>query len=161
MYRLYTDGSSLRNPGPGGWAFVMLDNEGTIVKEGYGCVVYPDPPVTNNQMEMTAAIKGLEAVPANEVVILISDSRYLLDGLTKWSVKWVKNNWTRTMEDGTTAEVKNSDLWKQLVSLKSTRKISAHWIKGHKGEHFNERCDYLARFAIEQARLKGNEKAKR
>lgn len=132
---IYTDGSSRGNPGPGGWAAVLM--YGNKLKEIYGA----EKQTTNNRMELTAVIKALELLKEPCNVLLHSDSRYICDSLEKgWAKNWKKNNWKKS--DGTPAL--NIDLWEKLIALVGIHKIRTNWVKGHAGNKINERCDYLA-----------------
>ncbi len=137
-YTIYTDGSCLKNPGgPGGWAIVACDERtGTLTEKSGG-----HPETTNNRMELTAAIEALAFAPADTRVALYTDSQYLKNGLTKWLAGWKRRGWKKA--DGT--PVLNRDLWEQLDALTHTHVISYHWVKGHRGNPRNERCDTLAR----------------
>ena len=137
-YTIFTDGSCLRNPGgPGGWAIVACDERtGTLTEKSGG-----HPETTNNRMELTAAIEALAFAPAGTRVALYTDSQYLKNGLTKWLAGWKRRGWKKA--DGT--PVLNRDLWEQLDALTRTHAISYHWVKGHRGNPRNERCDTLAR----------------
>jgi ribonuclease HI len=138
---IYTDGACSGNPGPGGWGVVLCWN-GTV-KELHG----GDPQTTNNRMELTAAIQALEALKRPSRVRLYTDSRYLLDGITKWMAGWQRNGWRTTAR----RPVKNEDLWRRLVQAMNGHEISWLWVKGHAGDEGNERADALARFGIEEA----------
>ena len=132
--RIYTDGACDPNPGIGGWGALLMfqGNE----KEFYG----GDPETTNNRMEMMGAISALEALQTPAAVIVYSDSKYLIDGITKWIKGWKKNGWkTRA------GEVKNVDLWKRIDALAAKHSIRWEWVKGHNGNPGNERADTLAR----------------
>lgn len=140
--KIYTDGSSIGNPGPGGWAAVIyFDNK---VKElgGYG-----GDESTNNKMEINSSIEALKFVYENifnkdeDIKIEIcSDSAYLINGITKWIFGWMKNGWVNKMED----EVANRDLWEKLHFYTSKMKVSWSKVAGHSGVHVNERCDIIA-----------------
>ena len=119
---IYTDGSCPGNPGPGGWGAVILQEQCDPVR-----LSGPEPQTTNNRMELTAAIKGLESTQAGASVALHSDSIYLVNTMTK--------NWKRRA---------NHDLWSQLDSLAAARKVSWHWVRGHTGDRWNEEADRLA-----------------
>ncbi len=119
---IYTDGSCLRNPGPGGWGAIVLGNAREPVRLSGG-----HPQTTNNRMEMTAAIKGLEAAPEGTAVAIYSDSQYLVNTMTL--------NWKRR---------KNQDLWKQLDSLADERYVTWFWVRGHDGDRWNTEADRLA-----------------
>ena len=138
---IYTDGACSGNPGPGGWGVVLRWN-GTV-KELHG----NEPRTTNNRMELTAAIQALEALnrPAN--VQLHTDSKYLLDGITKWIKGWQRNGWLTSAKQ----PVKNADLWRRLVAAMDGHEITWQWVKGHAGDEGNERADALARLGIEEA----------
>ncbi len=139
MLIIYTDGSCLGNPGPGGWAFVATDGINTAERSG------GEANTTNNRMELTAVIRALSAARRHSEVELHTDSQYVKNGMQSWIKNWKSNNW-RTRDR---KPVKNKDLWIQLDELASQIKINWHWVKGHAGEEFNERCDELARTAAE------------
>ncbi len=138
---IYTDGACSGNPGPGGWGVVLRwkDTE----KELYG----GDPLTTNNRMELMAAIRALEALQRPATVSLHTDSKYLLDGITKWIGGWQRNGWLTAAKK----PVKNDDLWRRLVEAMSRHDVSWVWVKGHAGEEGNERADALARRGIQEA----------
>ena len=138
---IYTDGACSGNPGPGGWGVVMRW-QGTE-KEMYGA----EPLTTNNRMELMAAIQALEALQRPAKVRLHTDSRYLLDGITKWIKGWQLNGWKTAARK----PVKNDDLWLRLVEAMRPHDISWVWVKGHAGDPGNERADALARRGIEEA----------
>lgn len=145
IVEIYTDGACRGNPGPGGWG-ALLRFQGKD-KELYGA----EPETTNNRMEMTAVICALEALKhARHPVILTTDSRYVMDGLTKWLPGWKKNGWKTAAKK----PVKNVDLWKRLDELVSQHKIEWHWVKGHSGHAENERVDELANIAIDEMQAK-------
>lgn len=139
MLIIYTDGSCLGNPGPGGWAFVATDGINTAERSG------GEANTTNNRMELTAVIRALSAARRHNEVELHTDSQYVKNGMQSWIKNWKSNNW-RTRDR---KPVKNKDLWIQLDELAGQIKINWHWVKGHAGEEFNERCDELARTAAE------------
>ena len=140
---LYTDGACSGNPGPGGYGAVL--KYGKFVKEISG----GEENTTNNRMEMTAVIKGLEALNERCRVVLTSDSKYVLDALQKgWAVNWRKKGWMRTAKDKT----QNPDLWEKLLALTEYHEMEYHWVKGHAGHPENERCDRLAVAAYEKYR---------
>ena len=138
---IYTDGACSRNPGPGGWGVVMRCQGKE--KELYGF----DPVTTNNRMELMAAIQALEALQRPSTVILHTDSKYLLDGITKWIQGWQRNGWKTAAKK----PVKNDDLWRRLVEAMRPHDVSWVWVKGHAGDPGNERADALARRGIEEA----------
>jgi ribonuclease HI len=141
---IYTDGACSGNPGPGGWGVLLQygDKEKTL-KGG-------DPSTTNNRMEMTAAIKAIEAI--NETytgeIILWTDSTYVMKGITEWIHGWKKKNWIKSDKKS----VINTDLWKVLDNLNSQKNIQWNWVKGHAGVEGNERADELARQGLEEIR---------
>ena len=141
---IYTDGACSGNPGPGGWGVLLQygDSEKTL-KGG-------DPNTTNNRMEMTAAIKAIEAI--NETytgeIILWTDSTYVMKGITEWIHGWKKKNWIKSDKK----PVINTDLWKVLDNLNSQKNIQWNWVKGHAGVEGNERADELARQGLEEIR---------
>ena len=138
---IYTDGACSGNPGPGGWGVVM-SCQGKE-KEMYGF----DPLTTNNRMELTAAIQALEALTRPVTVSLHTDSKYLLDGITKWIQGWQRNGWKTAAKK----PVKNDDLWRRLTEAMRPHDVTWVWVKGHAGDPGNERADALARRGIEEA----------
>ena len=132
---LYTDGACSGNPGPGGWGVVLVYKG--VRKELSG----GDPCTTNNRMELTAVIKGLEALKRPCRVVLTSDSKYVLDALRlEWALKWEQNHWKR----GRSEPVANVDLWKRLLELCRIHELEYCWVRGHNGHVENERCDQMA-----------------
>ena len=139
MIEVYTDGSCLGNPGTGGWAFQIF-NEGTIINHfGYQL------DTTNNQMELTAAIKALEFLQKESEIILFTDSTYVRNGITSWIVNWKKNNWKNSQRK----DVKNKVLWEKLDVLNSRKNITWKWVKAHDINEHNNKVDLLAREAAE------------
>jgi ribonuclease HI len=138
---IYTDGACSGNPGPGGWGVVLRWND--VEKELHG----GDPQTTNNRMELMAAIQALEALNRPSQVRLYTDSKYLLDGITKWITGWQRNGWRTAHKQ----PVKNADLWRRLVEAMEGHEISWLWVKGHAGDEGNERADELARLGIAEA----------
>jgi ribonuclease HI len=140
---IYTDGGCSGNPGPGGWAYVVL-NAGQVIAEKWG----GEKATTNNRMELQAAVSALRALPgldtAIESVTLYTDSQYVQKGISGWIQTWKRNGW-RTKDR---KPVKNQDLWLQLDELASRFKISWQWVQGHAGNEFNERCDQMTQTAI-------------
>lgn len=139
---IYTDGACSGNPGPGGWGALLI--YGKNEKELCG----GEDDTTNNRMEMMAAIKALETVkPGFEgQITLWTDSKYLLDGFTKWLPGWEKRGWKKADKK----PVLNADLWKKLKSAAAGKSIDWQWVKGHAGDEGNERADELARRGIPQ-----------
>lgn len=132
---IYTDGACSGNPGPGGWGAVLVYGERERELSG------GEAHTTNNRMELTAAIRALEALKEPCEVTLTTDSRYLCDGLgKKWAESWKKRGWKKS--DGSPAL--NPDLWERLLSLCGTHRVTLSWIRGHAGHEYNERCDRLA-----------------
>jgi len=134
LVHLATDGACKGNPGPGGWG--VLIRWGTKEKEMSG----GEPLTTNNRMELTAAIRGLAALKRPCRVVLSTDSRYVMDGLTKWLAGWQRNGWKTAAKQ----PVKNADLWQELVAAAAQHRIRWEWVKGHAGHPENERADKLA-----------------
>jgi ribonuclease HI len=136
--RIYTDGSCYVNPGPGGFGVVMI--AGSVRYEFNGGEAH----TTNNRMEMRAAIEPLKklisANRASTPVTILTDSRYLMDGITLWIVKWKVSGWKTAQKQ----DVKNKDLWQQLDVLMSQTHVQWKWVRGHSGNTWNERADMLA-----------------
>ncbi|GAA0321646.1 ribonuclease HI [Sphingomonas oligophenolica] len=129
-----TDGACKGNPGPGGWGVVI--RSGTRERDLSG----GEKLTTNNRMELTAAIEGLNALKRPCNVTLSTDSRYVMDGLTKWIKGWQKNGWKTAARQ----PVKNADLWQALLEAAKPHRIKWQWVKGHAGHPDNERADKLA-----------------
>jgi ribonuclease HI len=141
---IYTDGSCLNNPGPGGYGIVLL--YGSNRKELSGGFRR----TTNNRMEMMAAIVALQSLKEPCAVTLHSDSQYLINAMTKgWAKRWRANGWKRNKKD----KAINPDLWQQLLDLDQHHKIQFRWVKGHAGNEENECCDRLAVAAAKQQDL--------
>ena len=150
MIKIYTDGSCLGNPGAGGWAAVIVDEQNQR-EEIYGGAEH----TTNNRMELTAAIKALEKISAGASVELFTDSSYLKNAFTNgWLVNWKRNGWKTAAKK----PVLNQDLWLALDELISTRDVKFNWVKGHAGDFFNERCDTLARTTAEKFQSKNSKR---
>jgi ribonuclease HI len=137
---IYTDGSCLGNPGPGGWAAIIQSPEKKHVIQGYA------PDTTNNRMEILAAIKALEYLSLPTQVLLYTDSQYLRLGITEWITNWKKRGWKNSQNK----PVKNRDLWELLDDACREHKIEWHWVKGHSGHPENEEVDQLARAIIDE-----------
>ena len=132
---LYTDGACSGNPGPGGWGAILSYNG--VEKELSG----GDANTTNNRMELLAVISGLEALKEPCRVELYSDSKYVIDGLSKgWAASWQKNGWRKADKK----PALNPDLWEKLLNLVEKHELSYHWVKGHADNPYNNRCDQLA-----------------
>lgn len=139
MLKIYTDGSCLGNPGPGGWAFIATDGTNTAERSG------GEKDTTNNRMELMAVIRALSAAKKHKELEIHTDSQYVKNGMESWIKNWKKNNWRTASKQ----PVKNKELWVQLDELASDIKIHWHWVKGHAGHEMNERVDDLARAAAE------------
>jgi ribonuclease HI len=140
--RLYSDGSSLGNPGAGGWGTILKYKES--VKELSG----GNPHTTNNIMELTGVVEGLKALKEPCEVEVISDSKYVVQGINEWLSNWEKNNWRTAGK----SPVKNLELWKEYLEVSKKHTINATWVKGHAGHIENERCDVLAKNEAQKLR---------
>lgn len=136
---IYTDGACRGNPGPGGWG-VTLSYKGKV-KELYG----GERETTNNRMELMAAIQALETLTRPCRVQLNSDSSYVLKGITEWLGNWKKRGWQTSAKK----PVKNEDLWRRLDAAIGRHNIEWKWVKGHSGDHGNDRADALANLGID------------
>lgn len=137
--QLFTDGGCHGNPGPGGWAFILRHPASGKEMERSGA----ERDTTNNRMELTAVIRGLEALKRPTRVELLSDSVYVGKGLSEWLPKWKANGWRRR-EGKRFKEIKNEDLWRRLDQLLSRHRVEFTHVRGHAGHPENERCDTLA-----------------
>ena len=149
IVKLYSDGSSRGNPGPGGYGTILLyeDAHGTVhektISQGYA-------ETTNNRMELLGCIAGFEALNRPCRVEVYSDSKYLVDAFNQnWIENWVANGWKR----GKSGPVKNIDLWKRLLTAIEPHEVTFTWVKGHADNEYNERCDKLATAAADSADL--------
>jgi ribonuclease HI len=131
---LYTDGACSGNPGPGGWGAILISGKHRKELSGY------EANTTNNRMELTAVIAGLQSLKKSSSVALYSDSQYVLQGLESWMANWKKNGWRTSNKK----PVKNVDLWQALDVLLGQHHVTFHWIRGHSGHLENERADQLA-----------------
>ena len=139
MIEVYTDGSCLGTPGNGGWAF-LVNIKGVISsRSGYTLNT------TNNQMELTAAIKAIEFLINYEEIRIYTDSNYVKNGITSWITNWKKNNWKTASKN----PVKNKDLWERLDKLNYLKKIEWKWVKAHDTDKLNNEVDLLARQSAE------------
>jgi len=138
VVEIYSDGACRGNPGPGGWG-ALLRTKG-VEKELYG----GEADTTNNRMELTAAIRALEALKRPSRVKLYTDSLYVMKGISQWVHDWKRRGWLTADKK----PVKNIDLWKELDSLAALHEIEWHWVKGHAGHPENERADQLANKGI-------------
>ncbi len=139
--RIYTDGGCSPNPGPGGWAVILIHPRQTKELSG------GDPDTTNNRMELTAAIQALSALNQPCEIEFYTDSEYLRKGITEWIAGWIANGWRRR-EGKQLKPVKNADLWQALHDLVQRHTIRWHWVRGHTGDTYNERADQLVSEAI-------------
>ena len=145
---IYTDGACSGNPGPGGYGVIL--KYGEAVRELSGGFRL----TTNNRMEIMAAIVGLAALKRPCQVILYSDSRYLVDAMSKgWVRRWQANGWMRDREN----RAKNVDLWQKLLHSAAPHQVTWRWVRGHAANQCNNRCDHLATTAARQDRLPGDE----
>jgi ribonuclease HI len=140
---VYTDGSCAGNPGPGGWAFILKDEARCQEVSGY------EEQTTNNRMELTAAIKGLESVLEQKItfcsVTVVSDSQYVVKGITQWIHQWQRNQWRTSQKK----PVENKDLWEALwILTERLSQVSWQWVRGHSGHAENDAVDRLAQSAI-------------
>ena len=139
---LVTDGACKGNPGPGGWAAILRAGDAEKILTG------AEPLTTNNRMELTAALMGLLALKRPAAVTLETDSRYLVDGMTRWLSGWKRNGWRTAGRQ----PVKNADLWMALAEAAAGHDIRWEWVRGHNGHPLNERADELANAAIRALR---------
>lgn len=137
---IYTDGGCKPNPGPGGWAALLIYGKSRKKLSGN------DPQTTNNQMELTAAIEALEALKEPCEVTLYTDSEYLKKGITRWMRQWVRNGWKTANKK----PVKNQELWRRLYDATQRHEIKWRWTEGHAGDELNEFVDRLATEARER-----------
>lgn len=147
---LFTDGGCHGNPGPGGWAWRLVDRSNTVVAERYGS----ESTTTNNKMELAAVINGLQEVHNRinsqeidgdaEVVEVVTDSQYVRQGITDWIKRWRVNGWQTSAKK----PVKNRELWQRLDEVNSKVSPRWRWVKGHAGDEHNEACDRLVQQAI-------------
>ncbi len=142
--KIYTDGACEPNPGPGGWAALMIFND--HVPPGWAheqSLSGSEPNTTNNRMELTAAIRALSALPQPMQVTLYTDSQYLQRGINEWLPNWLKKNWR-----GSAGKVANRDLWQALIDAASRHRVTWRWVRGHSGDRNNARVDRLANRSI-------------
>jgi ribonuclease HI len=137
--QLFADGACSGNPGPGGWAFILKHPGSGKVLEKSGA----ERETTNNRMELTAVIRGLEALKRPATVELVTDSMYVGKGLSEWLPKWKADGWRRR-EGKKLVEIKNEDLWRRLDELVARHKVHFTHVRGHSGHPENQRCDDLA-----------------
>lgn len=141
VVEIWTDGACLGNPGPGGWAAVL--RLGEREKE----LVGGEPETTNNRMELMAAISALEALKRPSKVRLVSDSEYVVKGITEWLPGWRAKGWKK---------VKNRDLWERLAEVAGRHEVTWEWVRGHSGNVMNERVDRLAAAEAERQKARAS-----
>ena len=137
MIKIYTDGSCLENPGNGGWAAIIIDDEKKTQIKG------SKKNTTNNQMELLAPIEALKKIPKGSKVQIFTDSKYVKSGITEWIHNWKKNGWKTADKQ----PVKNKELWEELDLLANEFEISWNWVKAHSTDKLNNEVDLLAREA--------------
>jgi ribonuclease HI len=137
---IYTDGACRGNPGPGGWGAVLIAGKHRKTLHG------GDPETTNNRMELMAAIEALNALKGSCQVILHTDSKYVMHGITEWMANWKKRGWKTAAKK----PVKNQDLWQALDEAIARHDIKWQWVKGHSGNDGNEEADALANLGIDE-----------
>ena len=137
MIKIYTDGSCLGNPGNGGWAAIIIDDNKKIRIKG------SKKDTTNNQMELLAPIKALKKIPKGSNVQIFTDSKYVKSGITEWIHNWKKNGWKTANKQ----PVKNKELWTELDLMTSEFEIKWSWVKGHSTDKLNNEVDLIAREA--------------
>ena len=137
MIKIYTDGSCLGNPGDGGWAAIIIENEKKTHIKG------SKKDTTNNQMELLAPIKAIEKIPQGSKVQIYTDSKYVKSGITEWIHNWKKNGWKTANKQ----PVKNQDLWTELDNMTIAYEIEWIWVKGHSSDKLNNEVDLIAREA--------------
>ena len=148
IVQLYTDGACSGNPGPGGWGAILIYNGVEKALSG------GERWTTNNRMELTAIIKGLEALKEPCLVEIFTDSRYVVDAINKgWLVYWLEHGW-KTMGK---KDVANSELWMRIIELEQTHGTVYKWVKGHASNEYNNRCDQMA--VMESSRFKDADRA--
>ena len=138
IVEIFSDGACSGNPGPGGYGTLLRWREHVRELSGFA------PSTTNNRMELLGAIAGLETLKKSCRVRMVSDSRYLVQGMTEWLAGWKAHNWRNSRKE----EVLNRDLWERLDELCQRHTVEWHWVRGHAGHPENERCDQLAREAM-------------
>ncbi len=148
---LYTDGSCIRNPGPGGWGCLIRAAGAT--REILGGEAH----TTNNRMELRAAIEGLNALAPSTRVSVFTDSQYLKSGITRWLRRWKANGWKRSVSGEGQRQVLNRDLWEELDAAASRHTVRWHWVRGHADHASNNRAHELAGAA---ARAAGRQRGK-
>lgn len=141
---IFSDGACSGNPGPGGYGTIVRYGNNEKEFSGY------DPETTNNRMELLGAIAGFEALTRPCKVRITTDSQYVKKGMTEWIDGWIKKGWKNSQRK----DVANRELWERLLTATREHEVEWHWVRGHTGHAENERCDELARTAIENGRGK-------
>lgn len=150
-FEAYCDGACSGNPGPGAAAAILLAFEGNTLLKERELVSSVEPASTNQRQELIAAIMVLEALSRPDISItIVSDSKYVIDGITSWIKGWKRNGWVNSQKQ----PVANAELWRRLDELVSQHKVQWRWVKGHAGNAYNERCDRLAVAAVETFKQK-------
>ena len=139
LIKIYTDGACSGNPGPGGWG-VFIENSGNVTE-----LSGRDENTTNNRMELKAVIEALKFFTINSELTIHTDSKYVMDGASRWIINWKKNNWKTAQKK----DVKNKDLWIELDSFVAKHDVKWNWVKGHSGHEKNEIADLLANKGID------------
>lgn len=134
---LFSDGSSLGNPGAGGWACILRYKDNEKILSGGAKIA------TNNQMELLGVIEGLKALKSPCEVTIYTDSSYVVKSVNEWLASWQKSNWKKNT-------VKNRDLWEEYLQVSASHKVKAFWVKGHAGHIENEKCDKIAKSEAEK-----------
>ena len=142
MIKIYTDGSCLENPGNGGWAAIIIDDEKKTQIKG------SKKNTTNNQMELLAPIEALKKIPKGSKIEIFTDSKYVKSGITEWIHNWKKNGWKTANKQ----EVRNKELWAELDNLNNQFEINWNWVKAHSLDELNNEVDLLARNAANSER---------
>ncbi len=133
--KIYTDGSSLGNPGAGGWCTLLIyNNHQKLLKGGKKYT-------TNNEMELKAVLEGLKALKQPVEVYIYTDSKYVANGMNEWIYNWAKNNWKNSKKK----DIEHKQIWQQIYNLMKKHKVKVIWIKGHSGHKENELCDKIAK----------------
>ena len=140
MIKIYTDGSCIGNPGKGGWAAIIFENEKKSIISG------SEENTTNNRMEMIAVIEALKLIKSDCEISLYTDSKYVMDGVNKWLSAWKQKGWKTSNKK----PVKNQDLWESIDECITKHNIEWHWVKGHAGNPGNELADELANRGIDE-----------
>lgn len=140
VVEMFTDGACRGNPGPGGWGVLLRFGDAEKTLHG------GEQNTTNNRMELTAVIKGLQALKKSCKVVITTDSKYVLSGITEWMPNWKKRNWKTASKK----PVLNAELWRQLDELVAAHDVEWKWVKGHSGHPENELADALANRGIDE-----------